>query len=129
MNGWKPLPVLLKVLCVLLVLWVAMSLMVLLTMPEREVAFFGLILTGTAGALVVIVLDVLCPLLFLVAAWKRRGWGAAFGMAYNAVFALNMIVSLLLFREKFGNAIWFPLVASLIFLGIIARERRYFRQA
>lgn len=128
MNGKKPMPVLLKVLSVLLLLWVAMSVAVLVTMPEREIAFFGLILTGTAGAAVVIVLDVLSPLIFLYAAWKRLAWGAAFGMLYNGVFILNHIIALLLFRERFGNGIWFPLVASLIFLGIIVRERRHFRQ-
>ena len=129
MTGWRPLPLLLKVLFVMLVLWVAMSVMVLVTMPEREIAFLGLLLSGTAGALVVIVLDVLCPLAFLVAAWRRLGWGAAFGIFYNGVFILNNLIALLLFREKFGNGIWFPLVASLIFVGIIVRERRYFRRA
>ncbi len=129
MNGWKPLPILLKVLFVLLLLWVAMSIAVLVGMPEREIAFFGLILMGVPGMVVVIALDVLAPLTFLHAAWHRLGWGAAFGMLYNAVFIVNNLIALVLFQEKFGNGIYFPLVASLIFLAIIARERRYFRQA
>jgi len=120
------MPKLLKVLSVLLILWVAMTIAVSLSMPEREIAFFGMILTGSPATTVVVVLDILCPLIFVYAALKKISWGAVFGLAYNGIFFLNCLLSLLLFMEIFGNAIYFPLIASAIFIAIIFKERKYF---
>ena len=103
-----------------------MSIVVLVTMPERKIAFFGFMLTGTAAAIVVSLLDFVSPLLFLYAMWNRLRWGAYFGLLYNGIFILNNVIALVMFREVFGNAIYFPLIASIIFFYIIYRERRYF---
>lgn len=126
MTGWKRLPLSLKILCVVLLLWVAMSIAVLVTMPEREIAFFGSLLTGNAGTIVVLLLDVISPLVFLYATWKRLKWGANFGMLYNGIFISNNIVALFIFHAVFGNAIYFPLIASTAFFLIIFKERKYF---
>ncbi len=126
MKGWKPLPLSLKILSIVLLLWAAMSVATLVMMPGREIAFFGLLLTGTSGAIVVLLLDFISPLLFLFAAWNKLTWGARFGMLYNGIFILNNIVALFTFREVFGNAIYFPLIASTVFFYIIFRKRDYF---
>ena len=126
MKGWKPLPLSLKILSIVLLLWAVMSIAVLVMVPEREIAFFGFLLTGTAGAIVVLILDFISPLLFLYAMWKKLKWGANFGMLYNGIFILNSIVALFTYREVFGNAIYFPLIASMIFFYIIYIERSYF---
>jgi len=126
MKGWKSLPISLKILSIVLLLWAVMSVAVLVMMPEREIGFFGFMLTGTAAAVVVLLLDFISPLLFLYAMWKKLKWGAKFGMLYNGIFILNSIVALFTFREVFGNAIYFPLIASTIFFYIIYRERNYF---
>ncbi len=126
MKDWKSLPLSLKILSIVLLLWAVMSVAVLVMMPEREIAFFGFMLTGTAEAIVVLLLDFISPLLFLYAMWKKLKWGAKFGMLYNGIFILNSIVALFTFREVFGNAIYFPLIASTIFFYIIYRERNYF---
>ena len=126
MKGWKSLPLSLKILSIVLLLWAVMSVAVLVMMPEREIGFFGFMLTGTAAAVVVLLLDFISPLLFLYAMWKKLKWGAKFGMLYNGIFILNSIVALFTFREVFGNAIYFPLIASTIFFYIIYRERNYF---
>lgn len=126
MKGWKSLPISLKILSIVLLLWAVMSVAVLVMMPEREIGFFGFMLTGTAAAVVVLLLDFISPLLFLYAMWKKLKWGANFGMLYNGIFILNSIVALFTFREVFGNAIYFPLIASTIFFYIIYRERNYF---
>ena len=126
MKGWKPIPLSLKILSIFLFLWAVMSIVVLVTSPEREIAFFGFLLKGTPSAIVIVLLDFISPLIFLYAMWKRLKWGASFGMLYNGIFILNSIVALFTFREVFGNAIYFPLIASTIFFYIIYRERNYF---
>ncbi len=126
MKGWKSLPLSLKILSIVLLLWAVMSVAVLVMMPEREIAFFGFMLTGTAAAIIVLMLDFISPLLFLYAMCKKLKWGANFGMLYNGIFILNSIVALFTFKEVFGNAIYYPLIASIIFFCIIFRERKYF---
>ncbi len=126
MKRWSSLPLLLKILSILLILWAAMSIAVLVTSPAREIAFFGLLLKGISAAVVILLLDFISPLLFLVATWKKLKWGAKFGMLYNAIFILNNIVALFMFKDVFGNGIYFPLTASIIFFGIIFKERHYY---
>jgi len=125
MKGWKPLPIALKILSIVLILWALMSLSVLFTMPDRKIAFFGFLLTGVGANIVVLLLDLVSPLLFIYALWNRLKWAANFGMLYNGIFILNNIIALFIFREVFGNGIYFPLIASLIFFYIIYRHRNY----
>lgn len=126
MKRWKSLPILLKVLSVALSLWMAMSIAVLVSMPEREIAFFGMLLNAPFSLIVVALLDCVSPLLFLYAMWMKLRWGAYFGMAYNGVFILNNIVALFMFKDVFGNGIYFPLVTSILFFCIIFKERKNF---
>jgi len=126
MKSWKSLPLSLKILSIVLFLWVIMSIAVSITMPEREISFFGLLLKGASATTVVLLLDIISPLIFLYSMWKRLKWGANFGMAYNAIFIVNSIVALFKFKEVFGDGIYFPLIASTIFFSIIFKERKYF---
>ena len=126
MKSWKSLPLSLRILSIVLFLWAVMSIAVLVTSPEREIAFFGFLLKGTSSAIVVVLLDCISPLLFLYAMWNKLKWGAKFGMLYNGIFILNSIVALFTLKEVFGKAIYFPLIASIIFFCIIFRERKYF---
>ena len=126
MNGWKSLTLPLKILFIVLFLWAVMSIVVLVTSPERQIAFFGFLLKGSSAAIVIVLLDFISPLLFLFAAWKKLKWGANFGMLYNGIFILNSVVAFFTFKEIFGNAIYFPLIASIIFFAVIFKERKYF---
>lgn len=126
MSNWKSLPISLKILFIVLLLWAVMSLGVLVTSPEREIAFFGFLLQGTSSAMVIVLLDFISPLLFLYALWKKLKWGAHFGLFYNGVFIVNSIVALFTVKDVFGNAIYYPLIASMIFFGVIFKERKYF---
>ncbi len=126
MKGWKSLPLSLKILSIVLLLWAIMSINVLFMMPNREIAFFGFMLSGVAAKIVVLLLDFISPLVFLFASWKRLKWGAKFGMLYNGIFILNSVIAFFLFKDVFGNAIYFPLVASIIFFYIIYKERNYY---
>ena len=125
--NWKSLPLALKILSVVLLLWVVMTVFVLVTMPERQIAFFGLLLKGVSATTVVVLIDVVSPLVFLYAMSKKLKWGANFGMFYNGIFILNSVVAFFTFKEIFGNAIYFPLAASIVFFLIIFKEREFFR--
>ena len=126
MAGWKPLPLSLKVLCIVLSLWALMTISVVVMMPEREIAFFGMMLKGSAAAIPVLILDVISPFVFVVAAIKKLKWAASFGMLYNGIFILNTIFAIILFSEVFGNTAYFPLLLSSIFFFVIYRQRSYF---
>lgn len=126
MQVWKSLPVSLKILFVVLLVWVAMSTTAVTMMPEREIAFFGLLLSNIPAITIVLLLDVISPLVFLYAMWEKLKWGANFGMLYNGIFVLNNLIALFLFRDVFGNAMLFPLVAGTLFFYVIYRNRNYF---
>lgn len=126
MTIWRSLPPALKILSVVLLLWVLMTISVVITMPDREIAFFGWLLKGSPAIIIVLLLDVVSPLVFLYAVWKKLRWGASFGMLYNGIFILNSVIALFVFKEVFGNAIYFPLIASVIFFAIIFKERKFF---
>jgi len=126
MNNWKSIPPALKALFAVLLLWVMMTIAVLICMPGREIAFFGFLLKGLPATAVVLLLDIISPLAFLYSVWKKLKWGAKFGMLYNGIFILNSIISLFIFKDVFGNAIYFPLIASILFFIVIFKERKYF---
>ena len=42
MKGWKSIPLSLKILSIVISLWAIMSIVVLVAMPDREIAFFWL---------------------------------------------------------------------------------------
>ena len=126
MGGFKPLPIALKFLSVVLLLWAAMSVVGLMAAQGRQVPFFGVLLDGTAASTVILLLDYISPLLFIFAALKRLKWGAKFGMLYNGIFILNNLIAIFLYLDVFGNGIFFPLIASTLFFFIIYRERGYF---
>jgi hypothetical protein len=105
-----------------------MSIAVLFMMPEREIVFFGVFLSGKESMIIVLLLDCISPLVFIFSAWKKLKWGANFGMIYNGVFILNNVVALFLFRDVFGNGIYFPLILSTIFFYIIYINRKYFSE-
>jgi len=126
MTGWKPIPISLKILSVVLLLWTLMTIGVLIKMPDREIAFFGLLLKGTSASIIVLLLDVISPLLFLYALWNKLKWGAKFGLLYNGIFILNSIVALFTYFDVFGNGIYFPLGASAVFFLVILSKRKYF---
>jgi len=126
MQVWKTLPLSLKILAIILMLWVAMSTATITMMPEREITFFGLLLKGTPAITIVLLLDVVSPLVFLYAVWKKLNWGANFGMLYNGIFVLNNLMAFFMFRDVFGNAMYFPLIAGTLFFLVIYKNRNYF---
>ena len=127
--GWKPIPLPLKILFVVFILWLVGSVMNLPNLSEKGLPLFGNFVYGMTAALVVLILDIIGPVTFLFALWSRKSWAAKWAFAYIGIFILNSTVALFTVKEELGlPQILVPTLASLIFLSVIIWKRDYFEQ-
>ena len=125
-KGWKPIPLSLKILFVVFVLWTIGSVLNISTRYESGLPFFGVFVYGISASLIVLLLDVVAPITFLFALWNRKSWAVSFALSYIVVFMLNTIVALFTVREQLGlPQILIPLIANVIFFIVIYRTRSY----
>jgi len=126
-SGWKPIPLSLKVLSGIFMLWILGSITGISMRYEEGLPFFGIYMTGLRAGLIVVILDILAPLAFLFALFTRRSWGPRLAVTYISIFILNGVVALFMFREQLGlPQILIPTTANIIFLGLIYRSKAYF---
>ena len=127
-KGWKPIPLSLKIIFVLFVLWSIGSVFAIPTRYELGLPFLGVFVYGLFASLIVLLLDVVAPTTFLFALWNRKSWAASFALSYIAVFIFNSVVAIFTVRAQLGLIpILIPLVANVIFLIVIYRTRSYFK--
>ena len=127
-KGWKPIPLSLKILFVLFVLWSIGSVLNISTRYELGLPFLGVFVYGIVASLIVLLLDVVAPITFLFALWNRKSWAASFALSYIAVFILNSAVAFFTVREQLGlMQILIPTIANIIFFIVIYRTRSYFK--
>ena len=127
-KGWKPIPLSLKILFVLFVLWVFGSVMAISERYDSGLPFFGMYLYGNAAAIIVLFLDVISPLTFLFALWNRKPWGPLVAFSYIGIFVLNGIVAFFTVREQLGiPQILIPTLVSTVFFAVIYRSKSYFK--
>jgi len=128
-SGWKPIPLTLKALSVVFVLWSVGAVANLPNLMENGLPLFGTFVYGTSAVMIVAFLDILGPLVFLFALWTRKTWAVKWALTYIGLFVLNSIVALFTVRAELGvPQIMGPTIASLIFLAIIYWKRDYFNQ-
>ncbi|MFC1558811.1 hypothetical protein ACFL40_05605 [candidate division KSB1 bacterium] len=126
-KGWKPIPLLLKIIFVLFILWSVGSLFAVSTRYELGLPFFGVWVYGIVAALIVLLLDIAAPITFLFALWNRKSWAATFAFSYIAVFILNSTVAIFTVREQLGlMPVLIPALLNIIFLIVIYNKRNYF---
>lgn len=126
-KGWKPIPLPLKILFVVFILWVVGSVMNLANLFENGLPLFGTFVYGIAAALVVLLLDIIAPLTFLFALWNRKSWAAKWAFSYIGIFLVNSAVALFTVREELGSSqLLVPTIASVIFVVVIYWKRDYF---
>ncbi len=129
-TGWRPIPLALKVLSVVMLLWVIGSAMNLSDLMENGLPVLGTFVFGIGALLVVLFLDFIGPAVFLYALWNRKPWGVKWAFFYIGLFVLNGIVALLTVSDQLGFAqILVPNIASLLFLSVIYWKRSYFAGA
>lgn len=96
-TGWKPLPILLKALFVILILQVIFSLFNLVKIPQfgynpiPQISYhlLGFKIYGIFGLTAVILLDVIGKSTLLVAVWRRFTWAWKYGVAYFVFLIVN----------------------------------------
>ena len=127
-KGWKAIPLLLKIIFILSVLWIIGSVMQLSLRYKTGLPFFGVFVHGIAASLIVFVLDILGPVLFLFALWNRKAWGVLVAVLYLGIFILNSIVAFFTVGDQLGfMPIFIPLLVNSIFLSIIYYKKSYFK--
>jgi len=128
-KGWKPIPLPLKILFVVFILWLVGSVMNLPNLFENGLPLFGKFVYGMTAALIVLLLDIIGPVTFLFALWNRKSWAPIWAFAYIGIFILNSTVALFTVREELGlPQLLVPTIASFIFLAVIFWKRNYFKQ-
>lgn len=126
-TGWRPMPLALKVLFCVMLLWSLGSVMNLPNLMANGLPLFGVFVSGIAAFLLVLLLDLIGPLVFLVGLWTRKPWAPSWAFTYIGVFVVNALVALVTVREQLGlMQILIPLSASLIFAAVIYWKRDYF---
>lgn len=129
-KGWKPIPLSLKVLFVVLIFWMIGAVMNLPNLYQNGMPLLGSFVFGISAVILPLLLDFIGPLIFLFALLARKSWAAYWAFGYNGIFIANNTVALFTVVEELGAAqILIPTIASLIFVAIIFWKRSYFKQA
>ncbi|MCK0104485.1 hypothetical protein [Pseudohalocynthiibacter sp. F2068] len=129
-TGWKPIPLALKILSVVMVVWALGSAMNLPNLMENGLPVLGIFVFGIGAFLVVLFLDFIGPAIFFYALWNGKPWGVKWAFFYIGLFILNGIVALLTVSDRLGLAqILVPNLVSLLFLAVIFWKRSYFTNA
>ena len=127
-TGWKPIPLSLKILFVVFVLWTIGSILAISTRYVSGLPFLGVFVYGIVAILIVLLLDIAAPITFLFALWNRKSWAASFALSYIAFFILNSTIAFFTFREQLGlMQILIPTIANVIFFIVIYKTRSYFK--
>jgi hypothetical protein len=129
-TGWKPMPLPLKILLVVFILWLVGALMNLPNLMENGLPLFGNFVFGASAASIALLLDVVGPVVFLFALWNRKAWSVKWAFAYIGLFILNNTIALFTVREELGlPQILIPTIVGIIFLAVIFWKRGYIQQS
>jgi len=127
-KGWKPIPLSLKIIFVVLILWSIGSVLNLSNIYESGIPFFGLWISGIIASLFAVLLDIVGPITFLFGLWTRKSWAPLIAYTYMTIFILNGIIALFTFKDQLGLIqILIPNIAEIIFLIVIYKTRSYFK--
>lgn len=125
--GWQPIPLALKVLSAVMVLWAVGSAMNLPNLLDSGLPLAGIFVYGLTAFLVVLFFDFIGPAIFLYALWNRRPWAAKWALFYIGLFILNGAVALFTVSEQLGLVqILVPNLVSMVMLAVIFRKQSYF---
>lgn len=126
-TGWRPIPMPLKILFPVFILWVIGSVMNLPYLYENGLPLFGNFVNGTAAVLIAVILDIIGPMTFLFGLWYRKSWAAKWAFAYIGFFVLNGMVALFTVRDTLGlPQILGPTIVGVVFIAVIFWKRGYF---
>lgn len=129
-SGWKPIPLPLKIICVLSVLWALGAVANLSNLMNYGVPFFGMLLKGTSALPVPLVLDFLGPIGLIFASLKRLPWGPKWATFYMGAFIVNAAFTLIFASDLFSvPQILAPALVSVALLLVVYWKRGYYASA
>lgn len=127
-TGWRPIPLSLKILFLVFILWIFGSVLNMPTVYVSGLPFFGVFIFGISATLVILLLDIIGPLIFMFALLSRKSWGSLWALSYISIFILNNLVALLTVRGQLGLIqISIPMVINIVFFIVVYLKRSYFR--
>lgn len=129
-NGWKPIPLPLKILFVVFVFWLVGTAMNFSNLFENGMPLFGTFVYGIQAIILPLLLDIVGPITFLFALWARKSWAAYWAFVYNGIFIVNNAVAFFTVRDQLGlPQILAPTIVSIAFCAVIFWQRGYFKPA
>lgn len=127
-TGWQPIPLPLKILSFIFILWSVGAILNASNLYESGLPLLGTFIYGMSAMAVVLFLDIIGPIVFLFALWTRKSWAAKWAFFYIGLFILNSIVAFFTVSDELGvPQILIPAIVSTIFLSVIYWKRSYFK--
>ena len=127
-KGWKPIPLPLKIILFIFILWSIGSIFAIPTRSQSGLPLLGIFVYGMVASLVVIALDIIAPLTFVFGLWNRKSWAPIFALSYISIFIINSIIAFFTLRQELGVIqIIIPTLANIIFFIVIYKKMNYFR--
>ncbi|WP_299417877.1 hypothetical protein [uncultured Sulfitobacter sp.] len=129
-ESWKPIPLPLKLLSVVMVLWAVGSAMHLPNLFESGLPLLGTFVYGRTAFLVALFFDFIEPGVFLYTLWNRRPWATNWAFFNIGLFILNGTVALFIVSDQLGlTQILGPNLVSMVMLAVIFWKQTYFVEA
>lgn len=99
--GWKPLPLVLKIIWVLQLLGVTFSISAVFSAASVGFTIFGITVYGLWAANLMFLFNLVLPVVLLTAMWRRLHWTWIFGLG---LYVLTLINELFIFHD-FGQTV------------------------
>ena len=90
-NGWKPLPVVLKVIFALEATGLFLSCISVTSVFQVGFDYFGLHLEGVTAVNIFFIANIVLPVTFLLGFWIRQKWGLFFGVGYFIYCGISVL--------------------------------------
>jgi hypothetical protein len=103
-HGWKPLPVLLKIIWIFTLLGAFFAIFLIFSVYGKGFELFGIPIYGIIAVNLEFFLDMALPVLLLVAMIMRYRWTWILGTVYFIFFAVNALFGLSGLEEKLAAA-------------------------
>jgi hypothetical protein len=93
-TGWKPLPIVLKIIWILLLIGAVSSIMGVFSAPKVGFTFLGFDLYGKWAANAMFFSSILLPVLLLIAMMRRFRWTWIYGVGMYVLVIVNGLMSI-----------------------------------
>ena len=94
-KGWKPMPVLIKIIWALLVIETFSAIFVISSVSDAGFFFLSFSLYGKIAVNVFFIVKIALPVILIIGMHQRFGWIWIFALCFYLLFAANAIVNML----------------------------------